>query len=583
MANISYPSPTMVKLSLKRGLMMFTYNLSIGTTITDMQYEMNGALHDIASAKLTKINKDNDTVELDTGDVVDLNIVYKIGNRADSIMSIEMDDLDVAGNDKYLDETGERVALGTVRTNIIIGADPIMYPDPGDRPPDVKPDVDEKKPIDEGDYEPLVFEEDSELKHDLIYDQHIQKISFIQANMAAVFREWFTSFFQPTYFRHVRMKSESTFVEFKSFMKDIYHKEAPILVIDPNTIEHVDDFLFGTNVVNRYNMVDPGSDNIGAKLLYSLAMVETDKIKLQYRRNRYRFRFDVMIMERSMNRALDLFNYLIMNMRHNSKFMLFRRVANLIPSHMIRSIAKINGFNKPDEKFLEWINARAIGCSITTRTLPNGQVMFFAEQDCHIQVEVPDMPAHDNPEQADAIELGARVTDSFIFTVDLPAEFFCTMDHSVVKNYLKYQEGDDPDVHYITTSESTNWENDMQLEVGDYTLFNRVDVTIQHPDDNTLNLLGVLDDVDPQTMYTAKALIEDKNTKLPEQLFYVRIYKGNRETTDFSLSDNGLLCINNPDYTKIYHIYVYVNQKYINMYATALNTKWVGTIQKTDY
>ena len=60
MANISYPSPTMVKLSLKRGLMMFTYNLSIGTTITDMQYEMNGALHDIASAKLTKINKDND-------------------------------------------------------------------------------------------------------------------------------------------------------------------------------------------------------------------------------------------------------------------------------------------------------------------------------------------------------------------------------------------------------------------------------------------------------------------------------------------------------------------------------------------
>ena len=63
----------------------------------------------------------------------------------------------------------------------------------------------------------------------------------------------------------------------------------------------------------------------------------------------------------------------------------------------------------------------------------------------------------------------------------------------------------------------------------------------------------------------------------------MRIYKGNRETTDFSLSDNGLLCINNPDYTKIYHIYVYVNQKYINMYATALNTKWVGTIQKTDY
>lgn len=572
MATVSFNGDKSVLITLRKGVKLFTYSLSVGTEFKNLQYESNGGIITIKAGSVTALDPTNETLSAGSY-TVNANMISSIEMQPSSIMSVNTDDLDIADSDKFMDATGEMVAVGKVKTNIVIGADSVI--EDGEYGPDPV--------IDEDDYVPIEPNKKPGIIHDLIYDQRIQKISYIQANMAAVFREWFTGFFPPDYFRHIRMKSESTFTAFKSFMKDIYHKEPPVLVIDPNTIEHVDDFLFGTNVVNRYNLVDPKSDNVGAKILYSLAMIETEKIKLHYRRNRYRFRFDVMVMERSLNRSLDLYNYLIMNMRHNSKFMLFRRVPNLLPSHMIRSIAKINGFDSPDQKFLEWINARAIGCTITTRTLPSGQVMFFAEQDCHIQVEVPDMPAHDSPEQAEAIEVGARVTDSFIFTVDLPSEYFCTMEHEVTKDYIRYEEGDDPDIHYITKSDDYKWEEGMDLEIGDYTLLNRVDVTIQDDQDNALDLLTVLNDVDAQMRKTAEALLRDSNVTLPEPLFLVKIIKGTKEFTDFNLSDDGILTINFPDYSKIYHIYVYVNQKYINMYSSALNSEWIGDIQKTDY
>ena len=572
MATVSFNGDKSVLITLRKGVKLFTYSLSVGTEFKNLQYESNGGIITIKAGSVTALDPTNETLSAGSY-TVNANMISSIEMQPSSIMSVNTDDLDIADSDKFMDATGEMVAVGKVKTNIVIGADSVI--EDGEYGPDPV--------IDEDDYVPIEPNKKPGIIHDLIYDQRIQKISYIQANMAAVFREWFTGFFPPDYFRHIRMKSESTFTAFKSFMKDIYHKEPPVLVIDPNTIEHVDDFLFGTNVVNRYNLVDPKSDNVGAKILYSLAMIETEKIKLHYRRNRYRFRFDVMVMERSLNRSLDLYNYLIMNMRHNSKFMLFRRVPNLLPSHMIRSIAKINGFDSPDQKFLEWINARAIGCTITTRTLPSGQVMFFAEQDCHIQVEVPDMPAHDSPEQAEAIEVGARVTDSFIFTVDLPSEYFCTMEHEVTKDYIRYEEGDDPDIHYITKSDDYKWEEGMDLEIGDYTLLNRVDVTIQDDQDNALDLLTVLNDIDAQMRKTAEALLRDSNVTLPEPLFLVKIIKGTKEFTDFNLSDDGILTINFPDYSKIYHIYVYVNQKYINMYSSALNSEWIGDIQKTDY
>lgn len=541
------------------------YKLYVGYKVENLLYE--GVKLNNVSGTITNINKENYTITVDDT-VIDANRISRIGNRPDTFMTIDTSELDTDTGGEIMDTVGPPKYV-----HIVFGADSVIEKD--EYGPDYQIDID--------DYIPIPASPRRCHRQDLIYDQRIQKTSYIQANMAAVFREWFTSFFPPNYFRHIRIKTESAYSAYKSFMKDIYKKEPPLLVIDPNSIEHVDDFLFGTNVVNRYNIVDPNDESIGAKMLYSLAMIETENIALHYRRNRYRFRFDVLMMERTLDRAIDLHNFLIMNMRHQSKFMLFRRVANLIPAHMIRSIAKINGFSVPDDKFMEWINAHAIGCTIVKRTLPNGQLLFFAEQDCHIQVETPDMPAKDSPELSDAIEIAARVTDTFNFIVDLPTEFFCTMDHFVSEQYERYREGDDPELHYITKSDDYSWEKGMDLEMGDYMLFNRADVMIQSADDNTMNLIDIIKDVDPKMSITAKKLLNDPTITLPDTLFRVRIIAKNNEVDTFKIDEKGVLTIYNPDYTKIYHVYVYVNQKYINMYESAINTQFIGTIEKTAY
>ena len=85
---------------------------------------------------------------------------------------------------------------------------------------------------------------------EIIYDKRVQKISYITANLVAVFNEWIQSFFEPDYFKFVRIKTQSTFSDFKSFMKDIYKKEKPFMVIDPRPPEIVEDFIFAQNMLN---------------------------------------------------------------------------------------------------------------------------------------------------------------------------------------------------------------------------------------------------------------------------------------------------------------------------------------------
>src|SRR5699024_8500402 len=98
---------------------------------------------------------------------------------------------------------------------------------------------------------------------DIVYDKNVQSISYIQANIVGVFNDWFMSFFPNNYFRTTRIKTQSSFSDFKSWMRGIYKKDKPILVIDPRTIEVVEDFLFGINMLNRYNFIDPDHDNVG--------------------------------------------------------------------------------------------------------------------------------------------------------------------------------------------------------------------------------------------------------------------------------------------------------------------------------
>src|SRR5699024_2241005 len=125
---------------------------------------------------------------------------------------------------------------------------------------------------------------------------------YIQANIVGCFNDWIKSFFPPDYFKFVRIRTQSSFAEFKSLMKNIYKKEKPFMIIDPRSIEHDENSLFGQNMINRYNLIDPNADDMGAKLLYSIEIMKDDMFELVYRRNRFRFEFDILIMEQTLHR-----------------------------------------------------------------------------------------------------------------------------------------------------------------------------------------------------------------------------------------------------------------------------------------
>lgn len=410
---------------------------------------------------------------------------------------------------------------------------------------------------------------------DIVYDKQIQKTSYIQANIVACFDEWIRSFFEPNYFKFVRIRTESSFSHFKSFMKEIYKKEKPFMVIDPNSIEVVEDFIFGQNMLNRYNLIDPNHDDFGAKLLYSIQIMKSDMFELVYRRNRYRFNFDVMIMEQNMNRQTNTYNMLLMNIRHNSKFMLRRTVPHLLPSRHIQNIARFHSMDWKSEDFLHFLNSIS-NYPIIRRITTNGQYMFFMQQDINLQVEVPGYPAKDSPEMSEAIEWGARITDSFSIIVDLPTEFLF-MTPMEFKTKFDRSIPEDPDsISYISPIFA---DMDWPTEYGDYKLTNRVDIMLQEGDDNHLDLKPVIASDLPDIHSTIMEFI-GREGKLSD-LVMVRVYpNGSMHEAPFVVDNTGILTLNDPIPNKLYTVNIYVNLQTVNLIREGKNKQYLGTIEK---
>lgn len=431
---------------------------------------------------------------------------------------------------------------------------------------------------DDGRYErlyPVPKEEDMSV---IMYDQRIQHTSYIQANVVAVFDEWFRSFFEPNYFKFTRIRTQSTVSDFKSFMKQIYKKEMPFLVIDPRSIEHVEESIFGQNMINRFNMIDPKHENIGAKLLYSIDIMRSDIFQMVYRRNRYRFEFDIMIMERTMDRQINTFNNMLMNFRHNSKFLIARTVPHLLPSIHIQNIAKWHGFNYRSDEFLTFLNSIS-RYPIIRRILPNDQVVFFMKEDLHIQVEVPGIPSRDTPEMSAAIEWGARVTESFTFIADLPSEFLLLTeeeDHTKFDNSIP----DDPDsIHYISPVYA---DLDWPTEINGYTLTNKLDLMVQPGEDPSLNVISQIAAYDESICRTIMEFIAHGGPL--SDLVIVRVYpNGSMQEAQYTFDDQGKLTILNPVDNKLYTANIYVNHNSVNMIRDGKTTEFIGTIEKTDY
>ena len=84
---------------------------------------------------------------------------------------------------------------------------------------------------DNGSYKREYPIEDKKETQSIIYDREIQQISYIQGNIVGVFNDWILSFFPSNYFRHIRIKTQSTFSDFKSWMKNIYKKDNKLIVV----------------------------------------------------------------------------------------------------------------------------------------------------------------------------------------------------------------------------------------------------------------------------------------------------------------------------------------------------------------
>lgn len=410
----------------------------------------------------------------------------------------------------------------------------------------------------------------------IMYDRQIQKAAQIQSNIVDALRHWILSFFPAGYFKMVRVRTESNYSAFKSFMKNIYKVEKPFMVIDPQTIEQDEDSIFGQNMINRYNMIDPEHDNIGAKLLYSIDLMKSDMFQLVYRRNRYRFEFDIMIMEQTMDRQINTYNMLLMNIRHNSKFLLERTIPQLIPSRYIQNIAKLHGFSEVNsEEFLTFLNSIST-CPIIKRTLPNGLTLFYMQQTLNLQVEVPSVPSKDSPETSNAFEWGARIQDSFTIRADLPSEFLFLLPQ---KYMTKYDRSIPDDPEKISMISPIYADLDWPKEINGYTLTNRVDIMLSEDDEKTVNLIPIVANYNEDIYKILKECVDKSGTL--SDLMMVRVYpNGSYTEASATFSEEGILTMLDPEVDKLYTVNIYLNLHNINLIHEGKHKKFIGTIQQ---
>jgi len=409
------------------------------------------------------------------------------------------------------------------------------------------------------------------------YDRHIQKTSYNQATITGAVVDWIKSFFPAGYFKRTRITTESAYGEFKSFMRNIYKLEKPFMIIDPQSITHDDESLFGQNMTDRYNFYDPGNEGIGPALIYSLPILKTDSIELVYRRNRFRFDFDMMIMEQNLDRQLNTYNMLLMRIRHNSKFTLDRTLPYLLPSKQMKFIAKVHGYEYGTEEFVRFLNSVS-KYSIIMRVTPNGVVLHYMLVPTQLMCEVTGYPNRDTPETSNAIEWGARLTEEFIFKADVPSEFILMIPEKA--DFVPYEEiiDDTPDLITITNPDYADL--DWPTEINGYTAAVKFDVEFQQGDDNKIAILPeCYRTIDPDIRNVILECVQKKG-KLSD-LMLVRAYpNGSYMNAPAVFDDEGILTIGNPQVGKLYTIMVYINLGTINIIREGKNKQHIGTIEK---
>ena len=436
---------------------------------------------------------------------------------------------------------------------------------PGDWIPDPGNNGREYSPIDTPD-NPM------DIYPDIIYTKQVQPTNYNVANLVAVFSEWFSSFFQGDFFKFIRIRTQAPFKEFASFMQRIYKQDKPFLVIDPQPAKIDEDFIYAQNMLNRYNIVDPKHDNIGAKMLYSTTVMNSDRFELVFRRNRITMDFSILIMTEDADAQFNVFNKLIMDIRHKSMFDIFRRVPIILPKKYIINIAQFHGFDWKSDEFLRFMNSIS-NFPIVKRTHTNGNLSFMMLQDLAIHVNVPYFPERDTPEMSEAFVWGARVQDSFSFTADLPMEFIFTTTKEYVTKFDRGIEEEPDGISFIAP-----YYNDLDwpTEFGDYKLVNRVDMEYQDGDSPTFSIYDIVNEgfINDLKFWTSTG-------RSINDMMMLRVWpNGSYKEIATVLENDGSVTLMNPKVNMVYSVNIFLNIKLINLIREGESYEYHGTIQK---
>lgn len=411
----------------------------------------------------------------------------------------------------------------------------------------------------------------------ILYDKQPQRTSLTMANIVGVFNDWILSFFPENYFTDVRIRTQSAYSDFKSYMKNIYKREKPFLVIDPESVDNDEESIFTWNMLGRYNMYDPNNENVGAQLIYALDVAESEYFSLAFRRNRYKFSMNILIMEQTMDRQLNTYNNLIMHIRHNSKFMITRTVPIFLPDKHIQLIAQLHGFDYHSEEFVKFLNSISrypIIKVLNTR----GQTIFQMLLEMNIRFEVPSLPSKDSPETSNAIEWGARITDEFNINVDMPSEFILTVPEKFYTPLKNYRNETPEDISVVSPVYA---DLDWPLEINGYKATNKFDLMVQEGDDPSVDFSYLLHHYDESFSQNLKEFMS-RGGKLSD-IMMVKVYpNGSYQEAAYTLSNEGILTLTNPVYDKIYTAIVYINHQVMNLIREGKATEYLGTIQR-DY
>ena len=413
---------------------------------------------------------------------------------------------------------------------------------------------------------------------EMAYSRHVQNSNSSQAALVAIADGWFRHFMEPGYFKWSMIRTQVPFTLFKSTMFSIYKKDRPILVMDPHTPE-VDDTVqvpTNLNMLTRFNDFDPESQNIGTKMAYSLPVMKSDKFELVYRRARMRMDIDVLMIVDTLNQQTNLYNHLLMNIRHRSQYTLRRTVPVLLPKQHIINIAKFHGYDWRSDEFIHFLNSIS-QYPIRKEIRTNGNYMFFMLQDLHIYVDVPNYPAKDSPEMSDMIEWAARVTDTFTFSADLPLEFIFLTRKELACNFDSTPiEEDENSVSFISPIYN---DLDWPTEYGEFKLANKLDVELQPGEDATLSILPLINDFHKDMFIEASKWVASGNPI--SEILQVHVHpNGSYTEIGTRLRQDGILELLQAEPNQLYTILVYVNVKTLNLVQDGRAKEYIGTIQK---